>query len=110
VLFRAACEAAGFQPKVEHHSVDTSVLMGFVTSGQGVALISPTSYRMLSSDVTTRTLAGDPIHRKLMLAWSTDSPRAQMAPEVLRMATTAYDEALTEHARRGQHHQRMHVA
>ena len=25
VLFRAACEAAGFQPKVEHHSVDTSV-------------------------------------------------------------------------------------
>ena len=48
VLFRAACEEAGFQPRVEHHSVDTSVLMGFVTSGQGVALISPTSYRMLS--------------------------------------------------------------
>ena len=43
VLFRAACEKAGFRPKVEHHSVDTSVLMGFVTSGQGVALISPTS-------------------------------------------------------------------
>ena len=83
VLFRAACEQAGFQPKVEHHSVDTSVLMGFVTSGQGVALISPTSYRMLSSDVTTRPLAGDPIHRRLMLAWSTDSPRAQMAADVL---------------------------
>ena len=29
VLFRAACEDAGFQPKVEHHSVDTSVQMGF---------------------------------------------------------------------------------
>jgi DNA-binding transcriptional LysR family regulator len=109
VLFRAACESAGFQPKVEHHSVDTSVLMGFVTSGQGVALVSPTSYRMLSSDVTTRTLVGDPIHRKLMLAWSTESPRAQMAPDVLAMATAAYDEAITEHARRDQH-QRMHVA
>jgi len=110
VLFRAACEAAGFQPKVEHHSVDTSVLMGFVTSGQGVALISPTSYRMLSSDVTTRTLVGDPIHRKLVLAWSTDSPRSQIAEEVLEMASAAYDEALTEHARRDQHQQRMHVA
>ncbi|MET9310328.1 LysR family transcriptional regulator [Kribbella sp. NPDC003505] len=110
VLFRAACEAAGFQPRVEHHSVDTSVLMGFVTSGQGVALISPTSYRMLSPEVTTRTLAGDPIHRKLILAWSTDSPRAQMAGDVLQMATAAYDEAITEHARRDQHQQRMHVA
>ena len=110
VLFRAACEAAGFQPRVEHHSVDTSVLMGFVTSGQGVALISPTSYRMLSSDVTTRALAGDPIHRKLVLAWSTDSPRAQMAGDVLAMASAAYDEAITEHARRGEHQQRMHVA
>ena len=110
VLFRAACEAAGFQPRVEHHSVDTSVLMGFVTSGQGVALISPTSYRMLSPEVTARTLAGDPIHRKLILAWSTDSPRAQMAGDVLHMATAAYDEAITEHARRDQHQQRMHVA
>jgi DNA-binding transcriptional LysR family regulator len=109
VLFRSACEQAGFQPKVEHHSVDTSVVMGFVTSGQGIALISPTSYRVLSSDVTTRTLAGDPIHRRLLLAWSTESPRAQMAPEVLQMATAAYDEAFTEHARRDQH-QRMHVA
>ncbi|MGZ0146918.1 LysR family transcriptional regulator [Kribbella sp. WER1] len=110
VLFRAACEAAGFQPRVEHHSVDTSVLMGFVTSGQGVALISPTSYRMLSSDVTARALVGDPIHRKLVLAWSTDSPRAQMSHEVLEMASTAYAEAITEHARRGEHPQRMHVA
>jgi DNA-binding transcriptional LysR family regulator len=109
VLFRAACEEAGFAPKVEHHSVDTSVLMGFVTSGQGVALISPTSYRMLSSDVTTRPLVGDPIHRRLMLAWSTESPRAQMAPDVCQMAIRAYDEAFAEHARWGQH-QRMHVA
>jgi hypothetical protein len=83
--------------------------MGFVTSGQGVALISPTSYRMLSSDVTTRPLAGDPIHRRLMLAWSTESPRAQMAGDVCQMAIHAYDEAFAEHARWGQH-QRMHVA
>jgi len=109
VLFRAACEHAGFSPKVEHHSVDTAVLMGFVTSGQGVALISPTSYRMLSSDVTTRQLVGDPIHRRMLLAWSKESPRAQMASEVCQMATHAYDEAFAEHARRGQH-QRMHVA
>jgi DNA-binding transcriptional LysR family regulator len=110
VLFRAACEQAGFQPKVEHHSVDTSVLMGFVTSGQGVALVSPTSYRMLSQDVITRPLSGDPIHRRLLLAWSSDSPRAQMASDVLSMATAAYDEALAEHARRDQPHHHMHVA
>ena len=99
VLFRAACEQAGFTPRIEHHSVDTSVLMGFVTSGQGVALIAPTSYRMLSQDVTTRALAGDPIHRRLLLAWSTESPRAALAGEVRRMAMQAYDEALAGHAR-----------
>jgi DNA-binding transcriptional LysR family regulator len=109
VLFRAACEQAGFAPRVEHHSVDTSVQMGFVTSGQGVALISPTSYRLLSSEITTRRLTGDPIHRRLMLAWSTESPRAQMAADVCEMAIRAYDEALAKHARVGQH-QHMHVA
>lgn len=109
VLFRAACEQAGFAPRVEHHSVDTSVQMGFVTSGQGVALVSPTSYRMLSPGLTTRPLAGDPIHRKLMLAWSTDSPRASMAPDVCQMASHAYAEALAAHARLG-HHPQMHVA
>jgi hypothetical protein len=63
----------------------------------------------LSSDVTTRPLVGDPIHRRLMIAWSTESPRAQMAGEVCQMASHAYDEAFAEHARLGQH-QRMHVA
>lgn len=99
VLFRQACEQAGFSPRVEHHSVDTSVQLGFVTSGQGVALIAPTSYRMLGPDVTTRALAGDPIRRRLLLAWSTDSPRAQMAGDLRRMTMEAYDEALAEHAR-----------
>ena len=100
VLFRAVCEEAGFQPRLEHHSVDTSVQMGFVTSGQGVALVAPTSYRMLSDSVTTRALAGDPIHHRLLLAWSSDSPRAQLADEVWQMASDAYDEALREHANR----------
>lgn len=98
VLFRAACEEAGFQPKIEHHSVDTSVQLGFVTSGQGVALIAPTSYRMLTPALTTRPLATEPIHRKLLLAWSGDSTRASMADEVWQMATDAYAEAIAEQA------------
>jgi DNA-binding transcriptional LysR family regulator len=97
VLFRAACEEAGFQPKVEHHSVDTSVQLGFVTSGQGVALIAPT-YRMLTPALTTRPLATEPIHRRLLLAWSSESPRASMADEVLQMAVDAYDEAIRQHS------------
>ncbi|HEY3004989.1 MAG TPA: LysR family transcriptional regulator [Kribbellaceae bacterium] len=100
VLFRSACEESGFQPRVEHHSVDTSVQMGFVTSGQGVALIAPTSYRMLSEAVTTRPIAGEPIHRRLLLAWSDDSPRASMADEVWQMAAEAYGAALRQHANR----------
>lgn len=99
VLFRAACEESGFQPKVEHHSVDTSVQLGFVTSGQGVALIAPTSYQLLTPDITTRPLATEPIHRRLLLAWSGDSPRASMTDEVWDMAVDAYEEAV-----RQQHH------
>jgi DNA-binding transcriptional LysR family regulator len=93
VLFRAACEEAGFQPRVEHHSVDTSVQLGFVTSGQGVALIAPTSYRLLTPALTTRPLATEPIRRRLLLAWSSESPRTSMADEVWQMAVDAYDEA-----------------
>jgi len=100
VLFRAVCEEAGFQPRLEHHSVDTSVQMGFVTSGQGVALVAPTSYRMLSEAVITRPIAGEPIHRRLLLAWSDDSPRASMADEVWQMAAEAYGAALRQHTNR----------
>ena len=48
--------------------------------------------------------------RRLKVSQPSYSPRAQLAPEVLQMASAAYDEALTEHARRDQHRERMHVA
>lgn len=94
VLFHAACEEAGFQPRVEHHSVDTAVQLGFVTSGQGVALVAPTSYRMPSPGLATRSLATEPIYRRLLLAWSVESSRATLADEVWGTAVESYDEAV----------------
>jgi hypothetical protein len=47
---------------------------------------------MLTQALTTRPLATEPIRRRLLLAWSSESPRTSMADEVWQMAVDAYDE------------------
>lgn len=57
-------------------------------------LARETAYRMQGPGLATRSLATEPIHCRLLLAWSVESPRAALADEVWRTAVESYDEVV----------------
>jgi DNA-binding transcriptional LysR family regulator len=65
--FAAACRAAGFTPRVRHVTDDVSFARRAVTSGQAVLTVLPQSVQR--EGYVLRTLEGDPLHRRLHLAW-----------------------------------------
>ena len=65
--FTAACRAAGFTPRVRHVTDDVSFARRAVTSGQAVLTVLPHSVQR--EGYVLRTLDGDPLHRRLHLAW-----------------------------------------
>jgi|tagenome__1003787_1003787.scaffolds.fasta_scaffold20872366_2 DNA-binding transcriptional LysR family regulator len=65
--FTAACRAAGFTPRVRHVTDDVSFARRAVTSGQAVLTVLPQSVQR--EGYVLRTLEGDPLHRRLHLAW-----------------------------------------
>jgi DNA-binding transcriptional LysR family regulator len=65
--FTAACRAAGFTPRVRHVTDDVSFARRAVTTGQAVLTVLPQSVQR--EGYVLRTLEGDPLHRRLHLAW-----------------------------------------
>ena len=65
--FTAACHQAGFTPRVRHVTDDVSFARRAVTSGQAVLSVMPQSVER--EGYVLRTLDGDPLHRRLHLAW-----------------------------------------
>jgi DNA-binding transcriptional LysR family regulator len=65
--FAAACRAAGFTPRVRHVTDDVSFARRSVTSGQAVLTVLPQSVQR--EGYVLRALQGDPLHRRLHLAW-----------------------------------------
>jgi DNA-binding transcriptional LysR family regulator len=65
--FTAACRAAGFTPRVRHVTDDVSFARRAVTTGQAVLTVLPQSVQR--EGYVLRTLVGDPLHRRLHLAW-----------------------------------------
>jgi DNA-binding transcriptional LysR family regulator len=65
--FSAACRLAGFTPRVRHVTDDVSFARRAVTSGQAVLTVLPQSVQR--EGYVLRTLQGDPLHRRLHLAW-----------------------------------------
>lgn len=65
--FTAACRASGFTPRVRHVTDDVSFARRAVTSGQAVLTVLPQSVER--EGYVLRTLEGDPLHRRLHLAW-----------------------------------------
>lgn len=68
--FTAACRAAGFVPRVRHVTDDVSLARRAVTSGQAVLTVLPQSAER--GGYVLRALEGEPLHRRLHLAWQPD--------------------------------------
>lgn len=94
--FAAACAKAGFTPR---RLLETDVRSGIdmVESGAAVGLCQPT-FRA-PAGLTHRPMRGSPLRWRLMIGWHPDSPAAQSAPTILRMAQEAYHEVMARNPR-----------
>ncbi|GLZ42440.1 LysR family transcriptional regulator [Actinokineospora sp. NBRC 105648] len=88
---RAACRAAGFEPRVTHEISDANSAREFVNSGQCVSLAQPTSRE--GRGLIVRPLRGDPIRTRLELAWRDPCP---IDPMLLRRAIIESYERLVD--------------
>ncbi len=67
-MFKRACHAAGFEPRIAFENDDYHAILGFVAAGVGVALIPDLVARAARQDVVIRSLgAGAPV-REVMAA------------------------------------------
>ncbi|MGO1050445.1 LysR family transcriptional regulator [Crossiella sp. CA198] len=69
---RRRCQEAGFEPLIRHHATETSAARGAVSSGLCVSLAQATAREGLG--LVIRPLRGDPLVRRLDVAWSETGP------------------------------------
>lgn len=80
---RAACRAAGFEPRVAWESGDYGAVLGFVAAGEAVALVPRLALASARRDVALRRLAGEPPARRISVA-RRRTPAADAMVSVLR--------------------------
>jgi DNA-binding transcriptional LysR family regulator len=93
--FRLACENAGFAVRFTHWTLDSAAALALVAKGHTVCGLYPTSFPIPGT--VMRPLAGTPHHRRLFLAWRTDSPIASLVPQATEKVLEGYQELM--HAR-----------
>lgn len=84
--FLAACEAAGFTPKVPHHTSDSSTGRGLVAQGAVALALAGAP----GNGLAIRALQGDPIMAELLLAKRREDELHGTFDEVLRCARQAH--------------------
>lgn len=84
--FHAACEAAGFTPKVPHHTSDSSTGRGLVAQGAVALALAGAP----GNGLAIRALQGDPIMAELLLAKRREDELHGTFDEVLRCARQAH--------------------
>lgn len=85
---RAACEAVGFVPRTRHTTVEANTARGFIVSGQAVSLCHPHSRE--GEGLVVRPLRGDPLYRRMIMAWRQDGALRGMVDDVCECAVRAY--------------------
>jgi DNA-binding transcriptional LysR family regulator len=89
--FAAACARAGFTPR-HIYEMDVGGCIDLVVSGAAVVLCQG-MFRQVPG-VAMVPIAGTPLRWRHLLGWHPDSVAADGAPEVLALATAAYQEVL----------------
>ncbi|MGH3383437.1 MAG: LysR family transcriptional regulator [Nocardioidaceae bacterium] len=92
--FTAACRAVGFEPRLQHVTVDSPAAASMIASGRAIALTSSSSGE--ADGVVVKPLRATPISRRLVLAWRAGSPLASHADMVHRLTVDAYLETVGE--------------
>ena len=91
----AACEAAGFEPRVAFQTEDYNVVQGLVAAGVAVSLIAELALANLRDDIVVRSLGRHAPVRHVhaaTLAGAYRSPATEAMLEVLQQAAIEYRE------------------
>jgi DNA-binding transcriptional LysR family regulator len=78
--FARTCAAAGFDQRITHLTTEAHVAFALTAENRGICLLYPIG--TARDGLATLSLTGTPLHRKLILAWRTDSPLASLVDEV----------------------------
>jgi DNA-binding transcriptional LysR family regulator len=89
--FAAACARAGFTPR-RLLETDVRGVVDMVESGSAIGICQPT-FRP-PAGLTHRPLAGAPLRWRQVLGWHPDSPAARVAPRLMDMACSVYQEVV----------------
>jgi DNA-binding transcriptional LysR family regulator len=94
-MFKRACHAAGFEPKISFENDDYHAILGFVAAGIGVALIPDLAARAARQDLVIRSLGTDAPVRQVVAAVPAGyrPPAAEAMLEVLFSVGSEWEHA-----------------
>jgi len=94
-MFKRACHAAGFEPRIAFENDDYHAILGFVAAGVGIALIPDLAARAAREDVDIRSLGARAPVRKVAAALPAGyrSPAAEAMLEILRAVGADWERA-----------------
>ncbi|AHH95615.1 LysR family transcriptional regulator [Kutzneria albida] len=92
---RLACEEAGFTPRCRHTGADLATALMLVRSGNAIGAFYPTGVH--SPGMVLRPLVGNPLRRKLVLAWRSGSPVAEVIDHVHETVVKRYQTLVHGH-------------
>ncbi len=85
-----ACEAAGFTPRCVHFGVDPTTAAELVRSTPTVACFFPTTQEL--PGVVLKPITGNPIRRRVTLAWHRESPAVEYIEDIHAALLRAYQD------------------
>ncbi|WP_040477680.1 LysR family transcriptional regulator [Longispora albida] len=86
--FEAACQRAGFEPRVGHRIAELRPTHELIATGKAVSPCQATFEP--SAGIVVRPLAGDPLWMRHLLAWQTGSTLAARSADLVAWALAAY--------------------
>lgn len=92
------CQSAGFTPRIAHVTPDLSVAQLLVAGRHAVCGVWPTA-DVSARGTVQRPLVDVPFHRRLLLAWNTESVRPELADAASERLLAAYLSLVRERPR-----------
>ncbi|WP_405143803.1 LysR family transcriptional regulator [Sphaerisporangium sp. NBC_01403] len=90
----AACQDAGFSPRVPHSMTEQAMIRQLVAGGHAVSPCQATVPD--GPGIVVRPIAGTPLWLRHLVAWRRDGPLADRAEELAEFATQAHRDAIGE--------------
>lgn len=97
-IFRGACRAAGFEPRVVFQTEDYPAIQGLVASGMGISLLPQMAAQSIHPDVVIRPLGPTAPRRRIAAAFLSDSWRSPAKRAMLDALVAAAADTAGDHA------------